>query len=423
MLKFVPQDLCKKFRAALKSLRLSRGFGKAAGQSEPEKNTMRARQLKELKKLSSEDIPELEALLVAKNARKAELNEQLKEAVIYRFVTRTAPMRLLKQIHANEAVHEQCQVEDMIAQRMGEEANTNKLCFTRQPKIVGGKTDISNAIFISLHVVDLHDGMVLHQDLPGDIEDIKNRPVEQFDPSKVKPDQAVVAVFYSITTNPDYQKAESGGGRELVAAVHREMTNLAQKWGVNMVMTTLSPLRDYHRPDLTDELAWMDFTPEERAAETLKVLEFLLAADPRKNGVMNFHVGNGAYIGDIKFNPHNSKDPVMANYVYAPDQNELEAIRLRYAKGQGARTLSPHLYQVIQEQNPALLNASYIRLGRGGTGGITPFAAENRAFAPELGSQQDVSSQQREAHDLDLRPPASVAPVEASAPFFTRPNV
>ncbi len=82
------------------------------------------------------------------------------------------------------------------------------------------------------------------------------------------------------------------------------------------------------------------------------VLEYLMT---QKDNVMNFHLGNGAYIGDINFTPSNSQDWVTMNYVYSPDAERVGRYEKLYRGGK-MRAVSPHLQEVLMESHPELLN-------------------------------------------------------------------
>lgn len=304
----------------------------------------------------------------------AELVEQVKKSVGYQWITKETDIKLRHQIQQSEAVHKQDNEEVMTNTRLGDNGNTNKRCLGRLVEIEGGKFDVSNTIFISMHTLDTKDGVIRHQDIPGDIEMVKNRPVAPFVPPAADDEKAVVAIFYSITTNPIYMGVERGGGRELAAKLHETLRQEAQEKGYNLYMSTLSPVRAFFENDseFKQHLQNLDINNEDEVSELrLKTLKYLME---NRNDVMNFHLGNGAYIADIKFNPGNKTDPVMVNYMYPADPEQLEANKKLYKLG--VRPIAPHLYAELQREERELLPEADIVLGKGGSHNPAPFEPE-----------------------------------------------
>ena len=260
--------------------------------------------------------------------------------------------KLHEQLLEAELVHPLESVEELVKMRIGEQ-NENKRCFARVTH-QGGPT-LTAGIYTAL--VDLSDkqSALDYADIPGNINLIKNLPMSVFNKgSKTKHACAVLYTISSAQSAP-FDK----GGRPLARAVYEYLHEEAQENGYELIVSTLSPVRKLlpfldSQDFLADESACLDekasdallaYMSDEQNLERLKhkVIEYLIT---QKDLVLNFHLGNGAYIGDIKFNPENATDPVMINYVYPSDADQLEQNAAFYQDSK-IRLMAPHLAQLI----------------------------------------------------------------------------
>ncbi len=265
------------------------------------------------------------------------------------------------QLLANERVHPLDDVEELVRMRIGTESD-NKRCFVR---LTGDKKPVVTAgIFTAMVDITGQGADNPYRGIPGNIDDIKRMPVEPFSPTEET--QTVAAILYTISRN-DGQDWDRGG-KPLAETVYKYLNGQAETQGFNLVISTLSPIRT-PMPDGTSVNRFGQWlvkqpgyegiadenghaTPEfgaflldEKEHDQLRkfVLQYLLT---QKDGVMKFHLGNGAYIGDIKFNPGNAEDWAMVNYVYPNDPEELSRNR-DYFKTSQSPIVAPHLQKLI----------------------------------------------------------------------------
>ncbi len=83
-----------------------------------------------------------------------------------------------------------------------------------------------------------------------------------------------------------------------------------------------------------------------------KFLTYLLIED---DPVENFHLGNGAEIGDLKFNLKDNRDWVMVNYVYPESPELLENNAQIYRSGK--RLLASHLHNILNQSEHEMLDS------------------------------------------------------------------
>ena len=300
------------------------------------------------------------------------LSESLAESVEFLHVLPNGKhANLRQQLFDNERVHMQDSIEDMIATRVGDR-EANKRCFARVVH-TAKKEDVTAGIFVALTNVSGVDGRVSHQNLPGDIDVIKNMPVTEFVPPAQDSSDVAVAVLYTISSNQKLGYDWEKGGRSLASNIYQHLNEESKERGYDLYITTLSPVRGFNKwlqkqpnykdfvseievngkPDLgaNEMLQHLIAHPEGQAEMRKMVMQYMVE---EKDPVMNFHLGNGAYIGDINFNSENSQDWVMMNYVYAPDADIVGKNSELYVKTK-IRAVAPHLQDVIQESNPELL--------------------------------------------------------------------
>ena len=267
---------------------------------------------------------------------------------------------LHEQLLANEQVHKLDSTEELVSQRIGD-TTANKRCFARVNRN-GKKPVVTTGIFTALIDITPENGKdTAYGDIPGNINAVKDLPVETFDIGDGN--KTVAAILYTISN--DGRDSWDKGGRPLAGGVYQYLKAEAEERGYNLIISTLSPIRDFSKW-LNEKEGFQGFWNEEnktadpnfmkrlndpdgQAIIEKMVMEYLLET---KDPVMNFHLGNGAYIGDIKINPDNPQDWIMMNYVYPDDENQLGNNREFYLKSK-TRTLAPHLYAIVAN-NPLL---------------------------------------------------------------------
>lgn len=280
------------------------------------------------------------------------------------------------QLHANEAVHPTETVEDLVEMRVGG-IGANKRCFARV--IENGKPEVTAGIFTALIKVPNTDGHMNYDSIPGDIATVRDMEVQEFTPPEESEDNTVVAVLYTISSNSKHNLEKSG--RLLASDVYGYLHSEAQERGYNLLISTLSPIRGFSKwlsqqegfdtyfdtetnpkqPTPTEEFMGFIQDPTNQAAVKHMMMRYLL--EDKEDGkprdpVMNFHLGNGAYIGDLKFNTDNEQDWVMVNYVYDSDPANVQANQELYSAAK-MRRIAPHLREHLHNQ-PTLLRQTDI---------------------------------------------------------------
>lgn len=294
-------------------------------------------------------------------AQEEETAQALKEGVAFeQILPGKENTALHEQLLANEQVHKLNSTEELVSQRIGD-TTANKRCFARVNRN-GKKPVVTTGIFTALIDITPENGNgIAYGDIPGNINDVKDLPVETFDIGDGN--KTVAAILYTISN--DGKDSWDKGGRPLAGRVYQYLKAEAEERGYNLVISTLSPIRDFSKW-LNEREGFQGFwneeektadpnfmarlnDPEGQAIIEKMVMEYLLDA---KDPVMNFHLGNGAYVGDIKINPDNPQDWIMMNYVYPDDENQLANNREFYLQSK-TRTLAPHLYAIVAN-NPQL---------------------------------------------------------------------
>lgn len=355
-----------------------------------------------------------EAQIEVLQARATEQRKALGEKVTFRQVL-PAETALIEQLVKNERVHP-VGLDEMKKLRVGDE-DANKRSFARIVRIGRSKQEVAAGIFTALLNVDLQDGQVAHEDLPGDIDAIKAMDVEPYEPPA--PGQTSVAVLYTISGAQTYDWVE--GGRKLASEVYRQLQEEAREREHDVVITTLSPVRKfnqwlYNKPEYQTLINAVDKGQyyEYEASEALLakaatqdgrdemrrlLLQYLLEAKQDKKDVdqvMNFHLGNGAYIGDVKFNRDNRVDWVMLNYVYAPEPERV-GIHQKLYKEHRLHPLAPHLYSEVQyfgALSGLLSRTACVSSGPS----VVPTPAAMPRFAHKLGASAEVPDAMPGAH-------------------------
>lgn len=260
-----------------------------------------------------------------------DLHTEIKQAAR---LTRILPdtvsgQNVLEQIIRNEQVHPVASIDDLLTHRLGMEG-MNKDC---QALIVPTREgpQVLAQIFRYHVEVDVEAGMIDLQNLPGNVDPIRTSQVEQ------QTGRENVTGYWTISSErPGNRKPVSGIGRELVKA-------LVEQTPPGRFETTISPVRGLYKKIAIEDLKNYDPVDACQAA-----LNYLLE---RKDPVLSFHVGNGAYIGWVHFNPGSETDPVIINYVYDRDSAARNAAL--FNRGKGQLPLSPALYHMVDSSQQA----------------------------------------------------------------------
>lgn len=178
------------------------------------------------------------------------------------------------------------------------------------------------------------------ENLHGNVRSILNTQAQFRGPG----DDPAANIFYSITRLGNLR----GAGEVLIHKVYDHERALHPR----AVLSTLSPLRQpekgYGIDDFvaeTTKTTWDDMDREEQVSFALR---FLMQ---KKNGVQNFHMGNGAIVGDIKTDADSvGQKRLMVNYVYSRDPEVLQANSVAYRNADGMGVLElcvPHLVELL----------------------------------------------------------------------------
>ena len=323
-------------------------------------------------------IAELDAEKDALLGKRGELVEALRSDIQFEQILPDKKSKgLHTQLHTNEAVHPTETVEELVEMRVGG-IGANKRCFARV--IENGKPEVTAGIFTALVKVPNTDGHMNYDSIPGDIAAIRDMEVEEFSPPQESEDQTVVAVLYTISSNSKHNLEKSG--RLLASDVYGYLHSEAQEKGYSLLISTLSPIRGFSKwladqegfenyfdkdanpkqPKPTEE--FMGFIQDPANQDIVKHMMMRYLLEDKEGGkprdpVMNFHLGNGAYIGDLKFNTDNGQDWVMVNYVYDSDPRNVQANQELYDAAK-MRRIAPHLREHLQNQPTLLRQADVV---------------------------------------------------------------
>ena len=281
-------------------------------------------------------------------AEETELVQTLRGSIHFEQIlpdTDKASTALHRQLFENERVHPVESVQELIAKRIGREGD-NKRCFARV--IPNGQPTVSAGICTALVNVPTNNGEVDYGQIPGNIEQIRDMDIAEFTPPE-RGEGTTVAVLYTISSSSKHEWER--GGRPLANSTYKFLHAEAAQRGHPLIISTLSPVRKINdwlkdQDCLADLFAgprddFMAFLEDagNRQAISAKVMEYLIT---EQDPVLNFHLGNGAYIGDLKYNSGNTEDWVMVNYVYPSDVGMLEENKAAY-KATKVRAIAPHL--------------------------------------------------------------------------------
>lgn len=266
------------------------------------------------------------AAVDADKARFGELIGEINNRASFTRITSHDHPALHAQLLANEKVHA-CDMEELLTRRLGDE-KTDKACFSVVLDMPGEPVVLAGIFTYFLHTVGA-DGRYVHRGLPGFVDQVKRGH-----PEPIADDDT--AVFYTISS------AFPGAGVELVQRVYETLHR-------NFVLTTLSPVRDFTKGK--DRETWLKRPAEEVQRD---VLAYLLE---NKDPVLQFHLANGAYIGDININPDSEKDWITINYVYPVRPGRLATDKKLY-QDYGFIFMSPYLHRIVQNQMPSRLSVA-----------------------------------------------------------------
>ena len=235
------------------------------------------------------------------------------------------------------------------------------------------KKDITAGIYIALQAVSPNENADFEKNIPGIIDDVKYMKKETFEYPSPESDDVVVALLYTISNGKRYDWER--GGRSLASDIYKELHKRAEEKGAKLCVSSVSPIRSINahlkqRSDFEGLIsgdnkdtyraspAFLEMISSEEGQREMRkeVLSYLLE---QGDEVMNFHLGNGAYIGDINFNPENAHDWVTINYVYHPDVKTVKNNSSLYANRSLNREIKPvasHLQTTIQKECPHLLS-------------------------------------------------------------------
>lgn len=315
-----------------------------------------------VKRNSPAHLASLDARMEKLAAERRAVIAHLKENVQFeQILPDEASHPLHQQLLENEKVHPVESTQELLDKRIGG-IGANKRCYARVNR--NGGVEVTTGIFVALRKIGAEEQDVGYDEISGDIDEVKERPIE---PLGISEGDKVEAILYTISGQHPWDK----GGRELASQVHEYLHREAAEQKYNLIISTLSPGRgcmkhltgqqgfeeSFAKDDdgnLRASDAFMDGLQGAEFQESIKhkLLAYLLMEnDP----VLNFHLGNGAQIGDIKFNPDNNQDWVMINYVYPENPESLQHNAQIYKSGK--RPLAPHLNEVLDSTEHDILDA------------------------------------------------------------------
>ncbi len=222
-------------------------------------------------------------------------------------ITRDTPDHVAGQLVGHDRVHMHGArtLEELRSCRLGG-PNFDRTCFA----MVQEGDIVQAAIYVHKSYARLNSDRDLHGNvrriLEGDTHERREKPT--------------ALTFYSISNITD----TPGAGQRLVLNLHDHLTR--EYGGVRM--TTLSPLRSFDK-NMSGQ-GRTDFAVLSDAEKRRTVIEHLLSGS---DGVQQFHMGNGARIGDVKLMAGDRSDEggnvqphaAMVNYVYENDPSVLRA--------------------------------------------------------------------------------------------------
>lgn len=259
------------------------------------------------------------------HAAKAELSalaKQLRGQAVLVRVTPESDPRLLAQMQQDEKVHG-AGVEEFMATRIAPEG-TNKGSFALAAYDENGPRSLAAMYGLYDRVPVEPSGRVSRRVFRGDVDTVKAlipQALEDIgEPNIIYP--------YSVSS------VVLGAGPVVASAMRQAHGDL--------LFCTISPIRD-----LTKKLDMRFFDMLDPATKESIALSHLAQGE---DSVGSFHMGNGAYVLNVHFNP-SKKDPIVINYFYS-DGAELEFYRKLSRAGYGlmVQDLVPGLSEQLRSR-------------------------------------------------------------------------
>lgn len=298
--------------------------------------------------------------------KRAALLDKLSDKVTFQAIDASEDNTdLHDQIYNIERVHPLADLDELRNKRLGAEGD-DKRCFA-QVSHVQRKRHVTSCIYVSYEKVGLQGGMLSYTDIPGNINQVKYRNIDKFEPALGEDNQVNMAILYTISSHAE--NVWEKGGRDMAGDVYGHLYQDARDKGYPLLVSTLSPVRGFsqwlienrdlsnlflfekaegHKIEASRDVLEAISTSQGQEKYSTLLMEYLLNI---KDPVMNFHLGNGAYIGQIQFNEDNKQDWVMLNYVYDPDPVKVEMYRDIY-RNEKIRVTAPHIQELVSRTNP-----------------------------------------------------------------------
>lgn len=210
-----------------------------------------------------------------------------------------------------DKVHPIATPDELLTHRLGMPGDTKQTFALTVPNGANGGRDVAAVVYTHLSRRAMTNGETDERALPGNVADILNTPAG---PATAEPN---TIIFYSISS------FVPRAGKNLLNG----LLNIVRTSPQDVTTATLSPLRSLKDWMLDVSSGRYGHAPlaDDHAMRHI-ALKCLL---DNHNDVQRFHMGNGAYVGDINLraNTPDSKDgwhglQVMVNYVYPRDPQE-----------------------------------------------------------------------------------------------------
>ena len=229
-------------------------------------------------------------------------------------ITRDTPDCIVVQLAGHDRVHTHGagSPEELRKWRLGGPI-FNRTCYAM--------VEEGDRVHAAIYVQKAYRNVESDRDLHGNVRKILERSVRE------RNERPTHLVFYSISNLSD----KKGVGQNLVVSLHEHLN----REYTGALMTTLSPMRSFDKNMSAEECAAFMALPDVNKRRA--VIAHLLAGTDL---VQQFHMGNGARIGDIKFmagdisgEGENARQHiVMGNYVYDNDPAVLKENAAQFAE-------------------------------------------------------------------------------------------
>lgn len=278
--------------------------GKRASPEELAKNAADLSEYADLRnswKLARADNNTEQAKILAKQLD--EIGARLLAAAKLIDVTKKSSAHFHEQLFDSEAVHKLPTLEAFLQKRFGGAKDD------KATKVLGLETDsgvvVLSGIFIKKVKLERDgNGKAHYRDIPGHVGVLKDEEPKRYKSAGKNQQDAVI--LYTISGGP-----VGKAGAELVK-------RLADEFNGAVLVSTLSPIRELYKDIPKEAFSEMTGTDIKQC-----VLDYLSKG---KDPVANFHLGNGAMIGDININLHDPIDPITINYIYSASVYERETM-------------------------------------------------------------------------------------------------